>query len=177
MRFPLLLDVAPLTLAGLEGLGAVDLLAFVATDERPLRGLAGLIDWRLCGALSRTLREGRFRGERGESLLVADGSRWTAGRIFVHGVGAVAKAAHSGPDGYVFDAMATAARAGATGVATWLPPWGGAPINQLARAAVEAAREQRLESLTFVHPDVRGADRALAIAAETFPGVRLVGAG
>lgn len=176
-RQALVLDAAPLSLEGIDALAGVDLLAFVALDERPLRGLAGLVDWRLCGALSRSLRAGHFRGEKGESLLTVDGSRWGGGRIFLHGVGAVAKAAHSGPDGYVFDAMATAARAGARRVATWLPPWGGAPINQLARAAVEAAREQRLESLTFLHGDVRAADRALAIAAETFPGVRLVGAG
>lgn len=176
-KLPLLLDVASLSLDGLQELGEVDLLAFVALDERPLRGLAGLIDWRLCGALSRSLRAGHFRGERGESLLVADGSRWARGRIFVHGLGPVSMAAHTGPDGYVFDAMATVARAGASRVATWLPPLGGAPINQLARAAVEAAREQRLEALTFLHTDVRAADRALAVAAETFPGVRLVGAG
>lgn len=176
-RSPLLLDVAPLSLAGLDALGAVDLLAFVANDERPLRGLAGLVDWRLCGALTKSLREGHFRGDPGEALLSVDGRRLLSRRIFLHGVGSVGKAAHKGPDSYVFEAMAKAARAGATKVATWLPPWGDAPINQLARAAVEAARESRLESLTFLHSDLRAADRALAIAAETFPGVKLVGAG
>ncbi|MDH3842567.1 MAG: hypothetical protein OES69_01410, partial [Myxococcales bacterium] len=35
-------------------------------DERPLRGAAGLIDWRLCGALSRRLAGGDLRGSFGE---------------------------------------------------------------------------------------------------------------
>jgi hypothetical protein len=38
-------------------------------DERPLRGAAGLCDWRLCGRLSRLLSSGRVRGSWGETTL------------------------------------------------------------------------------------------------------------
>jgi len=38
-------------------------------DVRPLRGAAGLLDWRLNGRLSRLLREGRLEGVIGEKLL------------------------------------------------------------------------------------------------------------
>jgi leucyl aminopeptidase len=38
-------------------------------DVRPLRGAAGLLDWRLNGRLSRLLREGRLEGTAGEKLL------------------------------------------------------------------------------------------------------------
>jgi leucyl aminopeptidase len=38
-------------------------------DVRPLRGAAGLLDWRLNGRLSRLLREGRLEGTPGEKLL------------------------------------------------------------------------------------------------------------
>jgi hypothetical protein len=38
-------------------------------DERPLRGAAGLCDWRLCGRLSRMLVSGRLNGEWGEATL------------------------------------------------------------------------------------------------------------
>jgi hypothetical protein len=38
-------------------------------DERPLRGAAGLCDWRLCGRLSRLIDSGRMVGEWGESML------------------------------------------------------------------------------------------------------------
>jgi len=39
------------------------------SDERPLRGAAGLVDWRLCGRLSRMLKAGRVRGALGEATL------------------------------------------------------------------------------------------------------------
>jgi hypothetical protein len=39
------------------------------TDVRPLRGAAGLLDWRLNGRLSQLLREGRVEGATGEKLL------------------------------------------------------------------------------------------------------------
>jgi hypothetical protein len=38
-------------------------------DERPMRGFAGLLDWRLCGRLSALLATGFVRGEAGEVLL------------------------------------------------------------------------------------------------------------
>ncbi len=40
------------------------------SDARPLRGAAGLLDWRLCGKLSRWIREGRLSGVAGEKTLV-----------------------------------------------------------------------------------------------------------
>jgi leucyl aminopeptidase len=42
-------------------------------DVRPLRGAAGLLDWRLNGRLSRLLREGRLDGSNGEKLLFFTG--------------------------------------------------------------------------------------------------------
>jgi len=48
-----------------------DLLVVAATEEeRPLRGAAGLVDWRLYGVLSAAIQEHRFHGGFGESLLV-----------------------------------------------------------------------------------------------------------
>jgi len=56
-------------------------------DERPLRGLAGLVDWRLCGRLSDLIVRGRFDGECGERLLVPSHGRLAFEKIFVHGLG------------------------------------------------------------------------------------------
>jgi hypothetical protein len=42
----------------------------VWSDVRPLRGAAGLVDWRLNGRLSECLREERFTGTLGERLLL-----------------------------------------------------------------------------------------------------------
>jgi len=38
--------------------------------ERPLRGSAGRVDWRLCGRLSQLIAAGRLEGARGEAVLV-----------------------------------------------------------------------------------------------------------
>jgi len=66
------------------------LVLTVFADERPLRGAAGLADWRLCGQLSRLLKRERFRGERGEHLLMPPGRRLRFARVFVFGLGAAA---------------------------------------------------------------------------------------
>jgi hypothetical protein len=56
-------------------------------DERPLRGAAGLVDWRLCGRLSRLIKQGRMRGERGETLLMPPGRRLPYERLILFGLG------------------------------------------------------------------------------------------
>src|SRR5262249_40631049 len=40
------------------------------SDERPVRGFAGLLDWRQGGRISALLKGGFFRGDAGEALLV-----------------------------------------------------------------------------------------------------------
>ena len=57
------------------------------SDERPLRGAAGLADWRLCGRLSRLIRRQRLTGKRGETLLLPPGRRLGWRRIMVFGLG------------------------------------------------------------------------------------------
>lgn len=56
-------------------------------DERPLRGLAALVDWRLAGALSRLLREGFCTGERAELVLLPGRSDLPTDRIVLVGLG------------------------------------------------------------------------------------------
>jgi len=56
------------------------------TDVRPLRGAAGLLDWRLNGRLSQLLREDRLEGEVGEKLLFFT-TRVPWRRILTVGVG------------------------------------------------------------------------------------------
>ncbi len=62
-------------------------LSFFA-GERPLRGVAGLCDWRLCGRLSRLLKAGRLSGLPGEvTLLPPPGGRLPFGRLLLFGLG------------------------------------------------------------------------------------------
>src|SRR5687768_15768073 len=62
------------------------ILPFFA-DERPLRGAAGLADWRLCGRLSRLLRSGRVTGARGDSLMLPPGRRLRFRLLVMFGLG------------------------------------------------------------------------------------------
>ncbi len=77
-------------LAGLDGLDAEALGIFCCSDVRPLAGVAGFLDWRLCGALSRTLEARHFEGAVGESMLVPHMGRTRIRRVFVFGLGPAA---------------------------------------------------------------------------------------
>lgn len=56
-------------------------------DERPLRGLAGLFDWRLAGRLSRLAKQGFLLGEVGELLAVPVRPRLPFDKMLVAGLG------------------------------------------------------------------------------------------
>lgn len=76
-------------LEGLDALAGVDALClFVAEDDRPLPGTAGYVDWRLCGALSRVLKQGFFTGVKSDWLLLPSDGRIPIPRIFAVGLGA-----------------------------------------------------------------------------------------
>ena len=81
------LSFFPLTLEAIDEAAAESLCLFIAADERPLTGLAGLADWRLSGKLSRLLRGGVVTGEAGEAVLTPGGSRLAFQKLFLFGVG------------------------------------------------------------------------------------------
>lgn len=82
------LSFYPLTLEAIDQAAAESLCLFVAADERPLTGLAGLADWRLSGRLSRLLRSGLLTGDAGEAVLTPPGSRLSFRKLFLFGLGA-----------------------------------------------------------------------------------------
>ena len=59
----------------------------LASDERPLRGDAGWLDWRVCGRISQQLRSGYATGDSGEALLLPAGPPFGTARILVVGAG------------------------------------------------------------------------------------------
>ena len=59
----------------------------VFSDERPLRGAAGQVDWRLNGGLSRWIAAGRFDGAFGETLLYPERGRMSFDRVVLFGLG------------------------------------------------------------------------------------------
>jgi hypothetical protein len=65
------ISLLPLDLARWDQAPGGDLFVVpVGSDVRPLRGAAGLLDWRLNGRLSACLRDERFTGEPAERLLL-----------------------------------------------------------------------------------------------------------
>ena len=74
--------------ASLDTLTGVDTLClFVAEDERPLKGTAGYVDWRMCGALSGVLLKRFYTGAPGDCLLIPSDGRIAMSRIFAVGIG------------------------------------------------------------------------------------------
>ena len=56
-------------------------------DVRPLKGLAGELDWLLCGALSSLLVRGKFRGALGEVALITPKGKVPVQKLFLVGRG------------------------------------------------------------------------------------------
>ncbi|TMQ02703.1 MAG: peptidase M17 [Deltaproteobacteria bacterium] len=81
------LSVLPLDLARWDEAARDGLVLPVFKDDRPLRGAAGLADWRLCGRLSRLVKTHRATGEAGETLLLPPGRRLRFSRILWFGLG------------------------------------------------------------------------------------------
>jgi hypothetical protein len=79
------IEMADLGLPAIDAL-AVDALAMFVGPERPLQGLAGFADWRLCGLISRAIREGAYGPDSGEALLLPSGGRIAVPRIFCFGL-------------------------------------------------------------------------------------------
>lgn len=63
------------------------LLTAIPEDERPLRGDAGHLDWRLGGEISRLLVSGYLSGQRDEAVLIPGGAMLGADRVILIGVG------------------------------------------------------------------------------------------
>lgn len=81
------LSVLPLDLARWDESARDTLVLPVFKDDRPLRGAAGLADWRLCGRLSRLVKSQRATAESGETLLLPPGRRLRFSRILWFGLG------------------------------------------------------------------------------------------
>lgn len=81
------LSVLPLDLSRWDESARDVLVLPVFKDDRPLRGAAGLADWRLCGRLSRLIKSSRATAEAGETLLFPPGRRLRFSRILWFGLG------------------------------------------------------------------------------------------
>ena len=113
------LSYYPLTMEALDQADAEALCLFVSEDERPLTGLAGLVDWRLSGRLSRMIRAGLVIGAAGEALLTPPGMRLAFKKLFVFGLGSARSEEELAAR--LLDALRRLAQAGVKDAALQLP--------------------------------------------------------
>lgn len=74
-------------LKALDQVGTEILVCGLTLDERPPQGVAGLIDWRLAGALSRLMLKGFVTGALGEALLLPGKPKLPFDKIVFVGLG------------------------------------------------------------------------------------------
>jgi hypothetical protein len=63
------------------------LAATVLEDERPPHGVAGMVDWRMCGRLSRLLQSGYVTGQLGEVILLPGKPQLPFDKLLFFGAG------------------------------------------------------------------------------------------
>ncbi len=80
-------ESVPADLRQLDQREAELLVCGVFSDERPLRGVAGLVGWRLAGMLDRLLETGFYRGDADETLLVPGRPRLSVEKLVLVGLG------------------------------------------------------------------------------------------
>lgn len=81
------ISVLPLDLARWDESKRDCLVLSVFKDERPLRGAAGLADWRLCGRLSRLVKASKVDAQARETMLLPAGRRLSFSKILWFGLG------------------------------------------------------------------------------------------
>ncbi len=166
----LVIEVAELGLPALDALD-VDALAVFVGPERPLQGLAGFADWRLCGAISRAIRGGLFDAAPDDALLLPSAGRMRPARVFCFGLPGVPLAveAFRAAARRACDAMV---RAGSAAFASSLPPLAGGDAGLAARLWLEAsvrrpvARQVLLGEPRALHRDLAAARAALGAEVE-----------
>jgi hypothetical protein len=75
-------------------------------DERPMRGAPGLVDFRLCGRVSKLIASGRMHGDLGEAVLMPARPRLFAERLIWLGAGLHAELSEERFRAYLRDVLA-----------------------------------------------------------------------
>jgi hypothetical protein len=136
------LSVLPLDLARWDEAARDCLVLPVFKNDRPLRGAAGLVDWRLCGKLSRLLKTSRATAEAGEQMLLPPGRRLRFARIFWFGLGEAKAYSEERFRRDLAWILATLTKAGVNDWAVQMPGRASGLIG--ARRAVEIVLEDQL---------------------------------
>jgi hypothetical protein len=135
------LSVLSLDLARWDETARDCLVLPVFRDDRPLRGAAGLVDWRLCGRLSRLVKANRATADARETMMLPPGRRLRFARIMWFGLG---DAKGYTEDRFRADLAWIADVVGKAGVTDWSLQMPGRASGLIgARRAIEIVLEDR----------------------------------
>jgi hypothetical protein len=138
MRSTLALEVGDTE--SLARIGAEVAVTGFFRDQRPLRGGAGLVDWRLCGWFSRLLVAARAEGEVGDAVLTTTHGRLRAPRLLLLGLGSRQRYGADAHRAAVERAVVRLVELGAGSAALDLPPPGAeGDLESTAAGIVEGA--------------------------------------
>jgi hypothetical protein len=129
------------------------------SDERPLRGALGLVDWRMCGFVSRLRGVGRLQGAWQETVLIPARPKLTMDKLFLFGVGASAELDAARVRAAVDHMLDTLARARVRTTALSLPgrAFGCLPADKAMEAfiAASAQRDEHDELILLEPPEAQ----------------------
>ncbi|HVU03221.1 MAG TPA: M17 family peptidase N-terminal domain-containing protein [Polyangiaceae bacterium] len=133
------------SLRRLDLAGTEVLVATLAEDERPPHGVAGLVDFRLAGRISRLLRRGFATGKLGEVVLVAGKPKLPFDKVLLFGVGPKASFGEAVFGEVVEKILTTLENLRARAAVVELPgrPWDGVPPERAADLLLERAGNRR----------------------------------
>lgn len=177
-----------------EAIEADILVVGFFSEDRPLRGAAGRLDWRLCGQLSEFLSSGRLDGGSGSAALLPGSGPIVAMRVLLLGLGTRREFTLGRATEVMHDAVGRCLALGVQSIA--LSPLGIAPddfarhsealIEGLSQAMREAVPDQNEEDvpdlvlrISLGEKQLRDAKQGLPslIASGTDPRIHLSGEG
>jgi len=132
-------------------------------DVRPLKGLAGELDWLLCGALSRLLLKKNILGSLGDVALLTSQGKVPAAKIFLIGLGQRQTLSAAAVQSAARNAVASAVSAGVRQAAMECFPLSGtgddpAFMTALVKGVAEGVDGHGLD-LSLLAPDAAACER------------------
>lgn len=125
-------------------------------DVRPLKGLAGELDWLLCGSLSSLIIKDKLHGALGELALLTSRGKVPASKIFMLGLGPRANFSAAALQEAARSAAAAAAGAGVAAAALEYPALPElateSAVNALRQGLADGSRGHSIE-ISLLAPD------------------------
>ncbi len=133
------------------------LVLYLHEHEVPLRDVRGLVDWRLCGTISRLIQGGRVTGAVDETVLMPVGHRLSCERLLLCGLGPLRPLDAEELSAAIRRTLRTLARIRVHSVAIALPgrPFGATdPATAIEALLRVAPEEPEIDEITLVEDTI-----------------------